>query len=145
MRKDLNIYIVDDDPICREMFRKYLLNMNFSRISLFDNGADCLQALHGKPDIILLDYHMEVMDGLEALQAIKKHNPDIYLVFISSQENMKIAVQALRSGAFDYIIKGSDEEEKIQVVMGNIVQVMEKLGSHPSGTKWPKFLSLFSI
>lgn len=142
MRKELNVFIVDDDPICREMFRKYMSNMNFERISLFENGPDCLDALPAKPDIILLDYHMVPMDGLELLHKIKRHNPHIYLVFVSGQEAAPVAAEAIRSGAFDYVTKGTREEQQLRDVISKILNVMQKLGPRPSG--WSRFFSAFS-
>ncbi len=142
--KDLNIFVIDDDPVCQELYRQYLLNMGFTRITLFDSGQQCINELTRQPDIILLDHQMAEINGLETLKKIKRFNPDIYLIYISAQKDMKVAIDALKYGAFDYIIKGNMEEELLGAIIQKIIDVMD-LVSRKSPGRINRFLSFFSL
>lgn len=142
--KNLKFFVVDDDPICREIYRQYLVNLGFSDVELFDNGQDCINELTRNPDVILLDHNMYPMDGLDTLKKIKRFNPDIYLIYVSAQDNMQVTIDALKYGAFDYIIKGYKEEEMLSNVVDKITTVMEMLTRKAPG-KWSRFLSAFTL
>ena len=142
--KDLSIFVIDDDPVCQELYKQYLLNMGFTRISLFDNGQQCINELTRKPDIILLDHQMAPMDGMETLKKIKRFDPDIYLIYISAQKDMKVAIDALKYGAFDYIIKGNLEEDLLGAIIHKIIDVMELVAKKTPG-RINKFFSFFSL
>ncbi len=142
--KDLSIFVIDDDPVCQELYKQYLLNMGFTRISLFDNGQQCINELTRKPDIILLDHQMAPMNGMETLKKIKRFDPDIYLIYISAQQDMKVAIDALKYGAFDYIIKGNMEEDLLGAIIHKIIDVME-LVAKKTPSRMNKFFSFFSL
>jgi DNA-binding NtrC family response regulator len=125
VKKDLTslkLFIVDDDKFCRMLYQQHLLNLGFNNIYLFDNGEDCLNNLHMKPDIIMVDYDMTPFDGLELIRKIRKIDPAIYLLLISGQKDIRVALDALRSGAFDYIIKG---EEDLAMISNATAKVRE--------------------
>jgi DNA-binding NtrC family response regulator len=123
--KNLNIFIVDDDVFCAELYKEHLLNTGYTNVTNYNNGQDCINNLTEQPNIIFLDYHMMPLDGLEVLKKIKRFNPDIYLVVLSGQEDMQVAINALKYGAFDYIIKGDKDLDMIQAVLHKIKNVME--------------------
>jgi DNA-binding NtrC family response regulator len=141
---DLSIFIVDDEPMCREIYRQYLKNLGFNNVVLFDNGQQCINELTKKPAIIFLDHEMTPINGLDTLKKIKRFNPDIFLVYISAQADMQVAINALKYGAFDYIIKGNSEEQKIASIMEKINNVMELLAEQ-SAPKWRKMLSFITF
>lgn len=120
-------FVVDDDIFCANVYEQYLKNLNYNDISYFSNGIDCLNNLHQNPDIIFLDHNMEDMNGFEVLKKIKRINPNIYVVMVSAQENIKTAVDALKYGAFDYIIKDNNVCEKMTLIISNIIKVKEQL------------------
>ncbi|MCF8448530.1 MAG: response regulator [Taibaiella sp.] len=142
-KKELTVFVVDDDPIYRALYKQYLLNMGFEKIKMIANGQECINRLIENPDIILLDHQMTPIDGLETLKKIKHFNPKIYLVYLSGQTSMKVTTDALKYGAFDYIIKSNKlEEEQIAVVIKKILNVKELIASQPKGTS-KKPLNLF--
>lgn len=106
-------FIVDDDPFCRMRLSQHLHNLGFKDNMLFDNGMDCINKLNLQPDIIFLDYDMPQYNGLELIKKINKLNPDIFLVLVSGQQDMQVAINALKFGAFDYVIKGEDDLDNI--------------------------------
>jgi DNA-binding NtrC family response regulator len=140
----LSIFVVDDDPFCQKLYEQHLHQLGYNQVRLFSDGQECLSHITELPDIIFLDYRMEPLNGLEVLQKIKRFNPDIYLVIISSQEDMQVAVKALKYGAFDYITKGEDDLAKIDTVLKKIRSVMVLLKQRPVG-KWNKLLSLVGL
>ena len=70
---------------------------------------------------------MEDMNGFEVLKKIKRINPNIYVVMVSAQENIKTAVDAIKFGAFDYIIKDNNVCGKMNIIISNIIKVKEQL------------------
>lgn len=120
------IFLVDDNLFTLSMFQQGLENLGYSNFSLFFNGRICLENLHQKPDVIFLDYNLDDMCGLDVLKTIKAHTPNAYVIIVSAQENMKIALNAIKQGAFDYIIKGDNELEKMDEVISRIEALQTK-------------------
>jgi DNA-binding NtrC family response regulator len=116
-------FIVDDDVFCAKMHEQHLLSLNYSNIKCFSNGNDCLNNLNQNPDIIFLDYNIDGITGLEVLKEIKRYNPNIYVIMVSGQQNINIAVDALKYGAFDYIIKDNLVYDKMTLIINNISSV----------------------
>jgi DNA-binding NtrC family response regulator len=127
MENQFKFFIVDDDVFFANMYEQYLKNINYNDIVYFDNGTDCLNNLNLNPDIIFLDHNMDDMTGFEVLKKIKRYDPNIYVVMISGQENIKTAVDALKYGAFDYVIKDSNVCDKLTQIISNIIKVKEEL------------------
>ena len=142
MEKAINIFLVDDDLFSLNIFRQGLENIGYENISLFLNGIICLNNLSQKPDVIFLDHNMDDLTGFEVLKKIKRVDPNIFVIMVSAQENINIAVDALKYGAFDYIIKGDDEIEKMHQVILRTQFIKEEIAkSKPSLVK--KILSIF--
>lgn len=115
-----NIFVVEDDEWYRELLGYNLeLNPDY-QITKFENATDCLEQLHLQPDVITLDYRLPDMSGSEALQKIKDYNPDIEVIVISEQENIATAVELLKLGAYDYIVKAKDIRDRLLNVISNI-------------------------
>jgi len=141
-KTQFKFFIVDDDVFCANVYNQYLVNMNYNDITHYSNGSDCIDNLHLKPDIIFLDHNMEDINGFEVLKKIKRYDPNIYVVMISGQENIETAVDALKYGAFDYVIKGNDVYEKLELIISKIIAVKEQLkNNYPGFIK--RLLSIF--
>src|ERR1700761_4276047 len=100
-QKPLTIFWVDDEPFCLDLYRQYLKNLGQSNVALFSSSTECLAHLAEHPDLIFLDHSMGPIDGLETLKKIKRTDPNALVVFISGQEEIAIAVTALKFGALD--------------------------------------------
>jgi polysaccharide export outer membrane protein len=123
------------------MLKHMLVNNRQEDITLFEDGISCLDQLHQKPDIVFLDYNMDVYSGFVILRKIKRFNPNIHVVVISGQDDIKTAVNTLKHGAFDYIEKKADLEENIIGVLNKIEEVNKILAQ-----KKPSFLkSIFKF
>lgn len=118
--KDLKIFLVDDDVFCLNLYQQFLKKLGFENITCYNGGKDCLDNLSQKPSIIFLDYNMEDMNGIDVLQSIKSHDSNITVVFISGQESVEVAVDALKYGAFDYIVKSKITPDTLQTTINKI-------------------------
>ncbi len=103
------IYVVDDDELVLKSIKRKLANYGFTDITTFDNGYDCVEHLNNKPFLILLDYQMENFNGHDVPRKIKRYNPNIHEIMLSSQRDVANAVKILKHGAFDYITKGKSD------------------------------------
>ena len=121
--KRLKIFLVDGDLYSLNIYRQGLDKLGYNDISLYLNGVICLNNLHQKPNIIFLNYPLSDIAGFEILKKIKRYNHSIYVIVVSNQENMEIANEALKYGAFDYIIKGDDEIIKMNNVIERIYTI----------------------
>lgn len=108
------IFLVDDDAFSREIYHQHLQNMGCTQVQVFENGTDCLDALTAEPRVIFLDHRMDILNGVDVLKKIKRFNPNIYVVFLSGQDNIRVAVNSLKYGAFDYIVKGEQEARMME-------------------------------
>lgn len=117
----LKFFIVDDDPFYRMLYNQHLKNLGFKDNILMDNGDDCLKKLDMQPDVILLDYNMPPSNGLDILKKIKTTNPNIYILLISGQTDIQVALNALKFGATDYIVKGEEDLDMINEVLSKIL------------------------
>lgn len=131
--KELKIFVVDDDVFCLNLYQQFLNKLGYDDIICYNSGKDCLDNIMKRPDIIFLDYNMEEMNGIDVLQSIKVFDKDITVVFISGQENVEIAVDALKYGAFDYIVKSKITLDLLKTTIDRIAA--EKGIKHAPGRK----------
>jgi len=123
-------HIVDDDVFCAKMHKQHLLSLGYKDIKCFSNGNDCLNNLNQNPDIIFLDHNIDEITGLEVLKGIKCYNPDIYVIMVSGQQNINIAVEALKFDAFDYIIKDKLVYDKMTLIINKISLVKKSTSTN---------------
>ena len=114
MKKTL-IFVVDDEPESGALLAYFLEKAGYE-VKGFTNGPDCLEALDQNPSLVCLDVQMPEMDGLEVLKRIKEKNPKMGVVMVTSNNVVDTAVQALKLGAADYIIKPADREKLLTTV-----------------------------
>ena len=107
------IFVIEDDPTYTR-FLKYVLELNPDfEVHYFETGKSALEKLHLRPEIINLDYALPDMRGEEVLKQIHEFDPEISVIVISAQEKIGTAVNLLKSGAFDYIVKDNEAKERI--------------------------------
>ncbi len=126
-KEQFKFFVVEDDVFCYSIYEQHLKNADFTNIHFFQNGEDCLENLHLKPDIVFLDHNMDELTGFEVLKKIKRINPNIYVVMISGQEDIQVAVEALKYGAFDYIIKNNSTCNRILETIDRILKIQEEI------------------
>ena len=103
-----SILIIDDDPLIRKTLSSHLSRRNFE-VHLAEEGeqgvakyAECL------PELVILDIRLPDIDGLEALRKIKIRNKNACVVIMTAYDDMKTTVEAIKSGAYEYLVKPLD-------------------------------------
>ena len=115
MRK-LNILIVEDGRSQREMLRDFLISEGHN-VKEAGNGEEAIKmVLASHFDLILLDYKMPGMDGMEVLKEVKRINHEIDVVIITAYGTIETAVEAIKVGAIDYITKPVELDELLLLV-----------------------------
>ncbi len=108
------VYIVDDDPMQIQMMSDHLKDKFSFDIRGFSTGEEMVNNLPNKPDIVVLDYYLnsvqaKARNGAEILQFIKREFPTMHVIMVSGQDSMEVAVDTMRYGAADYVVKGSNQ------------------------------------
>lgn len=129
----IRLFLVDDDIIFLKMLEIQFQHHGDFDIETFETGELCLQNLDKKPDVIILDFHLDgitksAMNGLETLDKIKNSNPNIPVIMLSSQDKIDVAVSCMHNKAFDYIVKSETAFLRLQKAIETIFkyQKMEK-------------------
>ena len=101
------ILIVDDEPLITEVLAEHFKVDH--EIEAVHNGGEALAAvLRQRPDLVLLDINMPRMNGIEVLKDIKKIDETIAVIMVTANEQVALAGEALRAGAFGYVPKPFD-------------------------------------
>ncbi|WP_242928898.1 sigma-54-dependent transcriptional regulator [Pontibacter vulgaris] len=107
------IFILDDDVWYSELLEYHLsLNPDYE-LKKFHSAKDCLASMYERPNVVTLDYSLPDKNGDEVLKKIKEQNPDTQVVVISGQEDVATAVNLLKKGAYDYIVKDEETPERL--------------------------------
>lgn len=114
------IYVVEDNEWYNKLLVHNLsLNPDF-KVKTFFSGSDLLKSLSDKPDVITLDYRLPDIDGESLLKKIKDFDDKIEVVIISEQEDIETAVDLLKAGAYDYLVKSKDIKERLVNTINHI-------------------------
>ena len=121
------IFVVEDDNFFLEVVTDDLAENDSYAVKGFSTAEECLENLHEKPDLIVLDYYLDkenanAMNGEEALNKILEFNPEAKVIMLSGQDSLGLAGKIIDSGATDYVIKDIDAvnilKKKITRVLG---------------------------
>tara|TARA_R110002020_G_scaffold210611_3_gene416724 strand:- start:131 stop:1483 length:1353 start_codon:yes stop_codon:yes gene_type:complete len=116
------IFIVEDDPWYGQILHYHMsLNPDYE-VVLFPTAKDCLAKLQEKPDLVTVDFSLPDMTGDKLFLKIKGFNPNIPVVVISSQEDISVAVNLLKAGVSDYLVK--DEATK-DLLWNSVIKIRE--------------------
>jgi PAS domain S-box-containing protein/diguanylate cyclase (GGDEF)-like protein len=96
--------VIEDADLVRHELERAGLHSSFERV---DTSADFLHALQGRVDVILCDFSLPAFDGMTALRIAKEQAPDVPFIFVSGTIGEELAIQALRVGAYDYVLKNN--------------------------------------
>lgn len=119
MESTIKIFVVEDDPTYKK-FLKYVLGLNPDfEVEFFSSGNECIKNLHLKPNIIALDYTLPDMSGEDVLKRVKVFDSGIQVIIVSAQEEIGTAVQLLKLGAYDYIVKNEDTKDRLLNAINN--------------------------
>lgn len=118
------LFLVDDEPIQNEMLKDYLNERFLYEVKIFDNGEEALKHMHLNPEIAILDYHLsahnrEAKNGVEILKTIKDQYPATQVIVLSGQDKIDVAIDTMKYGAYDYVVKGESAFSRIENVINN--------------------------
>jgi two-component system response regulator AtoC len=103
-----SIFVTDDDEVVRSSITRRL-SRNQHDVRSFDSGEALLEGLnHDIPDILLLDLKMSGMTGLETLKQVRSKAPQILVIILTAYGTIEDAVEAMKLGAYDFLIKSID-------------------------------------
>lgn len=119
------ILVVDDDPFVRDMLTM-ILEASGYMIKTAENGQEALDRCIADStiDLIVSDVNMPVMDGIQLIKEIRSHGLDVPIIMVTGVSSISVAVDALSSGAIDYVLKDEGIEETI------IITVKRALAKH---------------
>ncbi|MBL7704661.1 MAG: response regulator [Taibaiella sp.] len=118
------VFLVDDEPIQNEMLKDFLSERYTYEIKIFESGEEAMANMHLHPEIIVLDYHLnahlnDAKNGVEILKDIKDQYPETQVIMLSGQDKIDVAIDTMKYGAFDYIVKGESAFSRIENVINN--------------------------
>ena len=115
------ILVVDDAAFMRMMVKEALAKGGYTDVEEAVDGADAVQKyneLH--PDLVIMDITMPNMDGLEALKTIRGADPSATVVMCSAMGQESMVIEAIKSGAKDFIVKPF-KQDRILSTVSNII------------------------
>jgi len=112
------ILLVDDEKDFVEMLSLRLQEAGEKVFEAF-SGRECLEALGKNPiDVVILDIRMPGMDGMETLKEIKRTFPLVEVIMLTGHGSAETAVEGMKLGAFDYLMKPADFDDLVTKVTG---------------------------
>ncbi len=119
-RKPFTLFVVEDDEWYNNLIT-YTLSLNPEyAVKSFRDAKSFLEALPEQPDVVTLDFRLPDSTGLDILKSIKATHPECEVIIISEQDNVETAVDLLKEGAYDYLVKTTDIRDRLLNLITNI-------------------------
>lgn len=114
----IRILLVDDHSVVRQGLRMFLsLDPSLEVVGEASNGAEGIEQVRKlKPDIVLMDLLMPVMDGIVAIQSLRKEFPDVEIIALTSVLDDEKVIGAVRAGAIGYLLKDTQADELCKAI-----------------------------
>jgi DNA-binding NtrC family response regulator len=125
-KNKIKVFLVDDDVLYLKLMEIEFLQHSDFHLESFGTGEICVENLSNKPDVIILDYHLDsvekmAMNGIETLDKIKAVDPDIPVIMLSSQDKIEVAINCMHHKAVDYIVKSETAFLRLQKTITTII------------------------
>ena len=118
----LKVFIVEDDVITAKVLAESLQKEGNYNVEVFNTGKDFFDNLYKNPDVISLDYLLPDYNGMDIYKKIRKFNPAIPVIIVSGQQDIGTALEILRKGAYDYVMKDRNMKGRLTNLIGKIEQ-----------------------
>jgi len=145
--KPCTILVIDDDPAIRKVLSLGLERMGY-QVKLATNGLAGLELLESRsvePDCVLLDIRMPVLSGKETLPRIRVFNPHLPVVMLTAYNDLATGLEAMRNGAFDYLVKPS-RLEQVEETIGRAIRyraiILERVEQDKKNEEYRRRLEL---
>jgi two-component system response regulator AtoC len=118
------VFVVDDEENIRRLLHHLLATKWGYEVRMFTTGEECLAAMDESPDLVILDIMLPGISGADTLVALKKRDPDLPVIILSSQGSIEVAIETVKLGAMDYFSKTIDYP-KFESAVRNAMQMRE--------------------
>ena len=149
--KPLSVFLVDDDKMYLLSLQHKLIKQ-FKSINFFTfaSGEECLKNIDQNPDIVVLDYYMnseapDAMNGLQVLKKIKSISNEIRVVMLSAQDKLDVAVDSIKAGAYEYVVKSETAFIRLQNTIKNIDYTVSFNREREKYTMWNYIVALLIL
>ncbi len=115
------VLIIDDDNLVCISLKKVLIKLGYDADYCMNGGEATSRIKEFSTDIILLDIYLTTHNGLELLKEFQKNFPDIPVIMITGYSDVKIAVSAMKSGAYDFLLKPIDLDQ-LKIILDRAVE-----------------------
>lgn len=119
------IFVVEDNHIYNKLVVSYLKTNRYTNVESYFTGEEALQNMHKNPDIVIQDYLLEGITGIEVLIKAKKIAPNVEFIFLSGNDNIDIAINSMKYGASNYIVKDQMALPKLVEKIRQVTSVSE--------------------
>lgn len=141
------IFLVDDEPIQNEMLKDYISERFQYQIKTYESGESALQDMHLEPEVIVLDFHLnshlpDAQNGVEVLKKMKQLKPNSQVIMLSGQDKLEVAIESMKHGAYDYVIKGETAFSRMENILNNINELRSIKAANKNYKKVISFLWL---
>jgi len=136
------IFVVEDNSVYNQLIVNQLHAHKLVRTESYLSGEECLQNTQRKPDIIIQDYLLGGINGIDVLKATKKKYPDTEFIFLSGQDNIEVAVNSIKLGARDYIVK---DQHALKKLVDKINKIMKNREVINNNKHYQKGITLFFV
>jgi DNA-binding NtrC family response regulator len=99
------IFVLFTDQLYKQKVVDYLKVYKFTNVETFLTGEEVLKNMSKNPDIVIQDYFLEGMPEIELMTRAKKILPNVEFIFLSDKDNIDTAINCMKNGACDYIVK----------------------------------------
>ncbi len=118
--EQVRVLVVDDEESVRNLLQRILEGAGY-QVTTVASGKEALyQVSLGKVKLVLMDIKMPEMSGIEALSKLTAESPDTCAIMVTSVAETETAIEAMKLGAYDYILKPFDRDDVLQKVLGAI-------------------------
>ncbi|PYO14129.1 MAG: hypothetical protein DMD75_04695 [Candidatus Rokuibacteriota bacterium] len=134
------ILVVDDEAPVREVLTEYFTTEGYA-VEGAGSGAEALTVVRGgRADLVLLDVRMPGLDGVQVLRKIREINGDVPVIMVTANEDVSLAKETLKLGAFDYVAKPFDFDYLDRAVAAGLARVGDKAPtvSATEGDPWKR-------
>lgn len=133
-----HVLLVDDEPVFADVISKRLTKRGVNVITAF-SGDEALEILaQNKLEVVILDVKMPKMDGIETLAQIKKRFPLVEVIMLTAHATIDTAIEGMKLGAFDYLMKPCELQELIGKVEKAAARKREQEGKIMEAQAWKK-------
>ena len=101
------ILVVDDEDSVRKVLKRFLSSIGHDAI-MASSGEEALEKIQEKPAIVLLDYLMPEVNGIEVLEKIKEISPSTDVIMVTGVGGHKVGMESFEQGAFEFVTKPID-------------------------------------